>query len=104
MAKQTVIRVPRHAFRTDNAGDAMAPIVETSQASLAEIETSEFERYDAQMLTLPVAKWHCLTDPFAGQFPTWEAWVTATQVGSALFAAGTATEGPVACVSAAWAR
>lgn len=81
----------------DNAGDAMAPIVETAQASLAEIETSEFERYDAQMLTLPVAKWHCLTDPFAGQFPTWEAWVTATQVGSALFAAGTATEGPVAC-------
>jgi hypothetical protein len=38
-----------------------------------------------------------LADPTADKFPTWEAWVTAMQVGSALFAAGTATEGPVRC-------
>ncbi|MGY4905325.1 immunity 49 family protein [Streptomyces sp. 900116325] len=33
----------------------------------------------------------------AAEFPTWEAWVTAMQVGSALFISGTAAEGPVPC-------
>ncbi|MFE9968973.1 immunity 49 family protein [Streptomyces sp. NPDC005525] len=46
---------------------------------------------------LTVAKSYCLADPTAQKFPTWEAWVTAMQVGSALFAAGTAAEGPVPC-------
>ncbi|KUL23317.1 hypothetical protein ADL12_39935 [Streptomyces regalis] len=75
----------------------MAPIIDSTKEVLDEIETSADYRYDAQMLTLAVAKWRCLTDPVAGEFPTWEAWVTAMQVGSALFTAGTAAEGPVPC-------
>jgi hypothetical protein len=92
-----VTRIPRHEFRTDNAAEAMAPIIDSTKEVLDEIEASADYRYDAQMLTLAVAKWRCLTDPVAGEFPTWEAWVTAMQVGSALFAAGTAAEGPVPC-------
>ena len=44
-----------------------------------------------------MAKWHCLTDPEAAKLETWEAWVTAMQVGCALFDSATATEGPVPC-------
>ncbi|MET7718908.1 immunity 49 family protein [Streptomyces sp. NPDC005407] len=89
--------VSRHDFRTDNAEEAMAPIIKSTKAVLDELETSEFDRFDALGYTLTTAQWHCLTEPTAETFPTWEAWVTAMQVGSALFAAGTAAEGPVPC-------
>ncbi|MFE7276725.1 immunity 49 family protein [Streptomyces sp. NPDC057623] len=92
-----VPRILRHDFRTGNAAEAIAPIVKSTKEVLDEIETSADYRYDAQMLTLAVAKWRCLTDPMAGEFPTWEAWVTAMQVGSALFDSATAAEDPVPC-------
>ncbi|WP_405679185.1 hypothetical protein OG239_24060 [Streptomyces sp. NBC_00868] len=47
----------RHAFRTDNAAETMAPIVSMAQEALAEIEESEFDRHDALMLTVAAAKW-----------------------------------------------
>ncbi|MGW4234746.1 immunity 49 family protein [Streptomyces sp. NPDC004980] len=75
----------------------MAPVIEGTKEALEMIETSEDYRYDALILALTTAQWHCLTDPAADEFPTWAAWVTAAQVGSALFAAGTAPEGPVRC-------
>ncbi|MGA5420708.1 immunity 49 family protein [Streptomyces lavendulocolor] len=90
-------RIVRHGFRTDDAGEAMAPVIRSAEDVLEQIETSEFDRFDALDYTLSAAKWRCLTDPEAAEFPTWEAWVTAMQTGSALFAAGTATEGPVPC-------
>ncbi|WP_030669608.1 immunity 49 family protein [Streptomyces rimosus] len=90
-------RIPRHDFRTDNAAEAMAPIVKSAKEVLDELETSEFDRFDALGYTLTKAKWYCLTDPTASEFPTWEAWVTAMQVGSALFISGAAAEGPVPC-------
>ncbi|OAL17043.1 hypothetical protein A4V12_00795 [Streptomyces noursei] len=71
----------------------MAPVIRSAEDVLEQIETSEFDRFDALDYTLSAAKWRCLTDPEAAEFPTWEAWVTAMQTGSALFAAGTATEG-----------
>ncbi|WP_406839344.1 immunity 49 family protein [Streptomyces sp. AHU1] len=39
------------------------------------------------------AQLHCLYDPTANKSETWEAWVAAMQVGSALFASATAPEG-----------
>ncbi|MFF1839552.1 immunity 49 family protein [Streptomyces sp. NPDC058231] len=92
-----VTRIPRHDFPTDNASEAMAPIVKAGEEVLDELETSEFDRFDALGYTLTAAKWYCLTDPMATEFPTWEAWVTAMQVGSALFISGSAAEGPVPC-------
>ncbi|NBE53826.1 immunity 49 family protein [Streptomyces boluensis] len=91
------IRIARHDFRTDNADEAVAPIVKSTESALADIETSEYDRADALMLAVTTAKWRCLTDPTAETFRTWESWITAMQVGSALFAAGTAGEGPVEC-------
>lgn len=92
-----VSRIPRHAFGTDDVANAIAPIVKSAKEVLDELETSEFDRFDALDYTLTVAKWRCLSDPAAEQFVTWEAWVTAMQVGCALFDAGMATEGPVPC-------
>ncbi|MDF9814787.1 hypothetical protein M2266_004018 [Streptomyces sp. SPB162] len=92
-----VTRIPRHGFRTDNAAEAMAPIIKGTHQVLAELETSEDYRHDALSGTLITAKWYCATDPAVQKFQTWEAWVTAMQVGSALFASGTAAEGPVPC-------
>lgn len=87
-------RIPRHDFRTDNAAEAMAPVVAAVQQAVEGMETSEDDRYDALTLTLAAAKWRCLLDPKADELETWESWVLAMQVGSA-HAAGTAQEDPV---------
>jgi hypothetical protein len=92
-----VTRIDRHEFRTDNAAELIAPVVKSTADVLEHLETSEDDRYEALSTTLTLAKWRCLTDPTAGSFPTWEAWVTAMQVGNGLFASATATEGPVPC-------
>ncbi|MEU6988579.1 immunity 49 family protein [Streptomyces sp. NPDC046324] len=89
--------VPRHEFCTDNAAQLIAPIITGTKDVLDHIETSEDDRADALLSTLTTAKWHCLTDPTAGAYPTWEAWVTAMQVGCSLFVSGRALEGPVPC-------
>ncbi|WP_327263701.1 immunity 49 family protein [Streptomyces sp. NBC_01232] len=91
------IAIGRHAFPTDNLTEAIAPVVKSAQEALAGLATSEDDRHDALTLTLAAAKWHCLTDPIADRFTTWEAWILAMQAGTALFAAGRATEGTVTC-------
>ncbi|MGT2529109.1 immunity 49 family protein [Streptomyces nojiriensis] len=90
--------LPRHSFRTDNAAEMMAPVVESAEEALSGLATSEDDRYDALTLTpAAAAKWHCLADPEADRFTTWEAWILAMQTGSALFAAGQVVEGTVTC-------
>ncbi|MFB7596057.1 immunity 49 family protein [Streptomyces sp. NPDC056160] len=95
----TRTRIDRHEFHPDDdAAELITPIAKSANDVLVHLETSEDDRYDALPTTLTLAKWHCLTDPTASSFPTWEAWVTAMQVGSALFASGTAAQGgPVPC-------
>ncbi|MDH6109220.1 hypothetical protein P3T36_007630 [Kitasatospora sp. MAP12-15] len=90
-------RIPRHDFRTDNATVAMAPVIASAELAIEGLETSEDDRADALDLALAAAEWHCVEDPRAGMNETWHAWVLAMQVGPALFAAGTAQEGPMAC-------
>lgn len=92
-----VTSISRHDFRTDNAAEAMAPILKGAKRVLDRLETSETYRADALGDLLTTAEWHCLTDPKAGEFETWEAWVTALQVGCGLFDAAVATEGTVPC-------
>lgn len=92
-----VIHIPRHDFPVDNVTEAMAPIVQSNDEALAEIETSEFDRFDALDYSLTVAKWNCLTDPMGEEISTWESWITAMQVGSGLFISGAAADGPVPC-------
>ncbi|MEU1435874.1 immunity 49 family protein [Streptomyces sp. NPDC005786] len=90
-------RIPRHDFRTDDATEAMKPVVAAAQEAIEGIETSEDDRYDALAFALGAAKWQCLLDPEASELVTWESWVRAMQVGSALFVAGTTQESTVAC-------
>ncbi|MER7175185.1 immunity 49 family protein [Streptomyces mesophilus] len=92
-----VTSVSRHDFRTDNAAEAMAPIVRSAVRAVERMEGSEISRSRALTATLTAAKWHCVADPDAAKIDTWYAWVQAMQVGSALFTSATATEGPVAC-------
>ncbi|WP_435280362.1 immunity 49 family protein [Streptomyces koelreuteriae] len=92
-----VTSVPRHGFRTDNAAEAMAPLIDGTRRVLDRMERSEMSRHRALSSTLTMAKWYCLTDPEAAKLETWEAWVTAMQIGCALFDSATATEGPVPC-------
>ncbi|MFC7845766.1 immunity 49 family protein [Streptomyces sp. NPDC057382] len=61
------------------------------------LEESSTRLGDAQRVTLTLAQSRCLVDPRAAKFPTWDAWVTAMQVGSAVFATATATDGQVRC-------
>ncbi|WP_280671881.1 MULTISPECIES: immunity 49 family protein [unclassified Kitasatospora] len=91
------MRVPRHDFGTASADQAMAPVVESANEAVDGIETSEYDRADAVDMTLAAADWRCVKDPRVGALASWEAWVLAMQTGAALFAAGTAQEGPVEC-------
>nr|WP_237556545.1 immunity 49 family protein [Streptomyces sp. SID5464] len=50
-------------------------------------------RPQALSTALTLAQQRCAVDPQAVRFEIWEAWVTAMQTGSALFAAATAPEG-----------
>jgi hypothetical protein len=62
---------------------------------LDRLETSETFRSRALSVTMHEAVSCCAYDPEAEQLETWEAWITAMQVGSALFDAALASEDPV---------
>lgn len=52
-------RIPRHDFRTDNATEAMRPVLAAAQEVIAGIETSEGDRFDALRYAPMTAKWQC---------------------------------------------
>ncbi|MEU4083007.1 immunity 49 family protein [Streptomyces aureus] len=92
-----VTNVPRHDFPAAAVAEDMAGLLGSTGRVLDRLEGSEMSRSRALESALTVAKSFCANDPWAGRFETWEAWVTAMQVGSALFDAAMASEGPVAC-------
>ncbi|MFJ6918078.1 immunity 49 family protein [Streptomyces sp. NPDC101133] len=75
----------------------MKPIMEGAEQAIGAMEVSEFDRFDALDYALAVAKWNCLADPTAETISTWESWVRAMQVGTALFDAGMAVGDSVRC-------
>jgi hypothetical protein len=95
---QVVTSVPRHDYPTDNAAEGLSVLNETANWILGELdEPDDIGRGQALSTSLALAQTHCAVDPYASKFETWEAWVTAMQVGSALFDSATAAEGPVVC-------
>ncbi|GAA0918652.1 immunity 49 family protein [Streptomyces thermoalcalitolerans] len=92
-----VSTIPRHPFPTGNAKEGLAVLQENAQKLVDGLETGSANLGDALSTTLTLAEAHCLMDPRASLFPTWDAWVTAMQVGSAVFAAATTTEDHVQC-------
>ncbi|MFE9850606.1 immunity 49 family protein [Streptomyces sp. NPDC005576] len=89
--------IPRHPFPTENAEVALAVLKESAEGWIGGLESDSTGLGEALESALMVAKVRCLTDPRGSSFPTWDAWVDAMQVGSAMFAAATATEGQVQC-------
>ncbi|MEU0204597.1 MULTISPECIES: immunity 49 family protein [unclassified Streptomyces] len=88
-----VTTVPRHEYPTDDVPDTLDALSETTSWILAEFTDSPVLRPQALSSTLTLAQQRCAVDPQAVRFETWEAWVTAMQTGSALFAAAMAPEG-----------
>ncbi|WP_218006531.1 immunity 49 family protein [Nocardia abscessus] len=114
-----VTSIPRHDFPMDNEAEGLAVLEENASWVLAGLDKPKgVRRAQALSWTLTLAKARCATDPEAVKFETWEAWVTAMQTGSALFAAGEGSSvtvrireqerslpaiGPESCVAAgAW--
>ncbi|MER5432954.1 immunity 49 family protein [Streptomyces sp. NPDC002588] len=88
-----VTTVPRHEYATDDVPDTLDALGETANWILDEFADSPVLRPQALSTALTLAQQHCAIDPQAVKFETWEAWVTAMQTGSALFAAATAPDG-----------
>ncbi|MGW2647864.1 immunity 49 family protein [Streptomyces sp. NPDC001393] len=88
-----VTTVPRHEYPTDDVPDTLDALGETANWIIDEFADSPVLRPQALSTALTLAQQHCAIDPQAVKFATWEAWVTAMQIGSALFAAATAPEG-----------
>ncbi|SDG14115.1 Immunity protein 49 [Streptomyces griseoaurantiacus] len=89
--------IPRHPFPTGNAEAGLAVLQENAQQLIDGLEEGFTNPGDALSTTLTLAEAHCLMDPRAAIFPTWDAWVNAMQIGSALFAAATTAESHVRC-------
>ena len=92
-----VTSVSRHGFPSTETAEDMPGLLQSTSRVLDRLEGSEMSRSRALESTLTVAKSYCANDPEGSKFETWEAWVTAMQVGSALFDSATAAEGPVPC-------
>jgi hypothetical protein len=92
-----VSTIPRHPFPTGNAEEGLAVLQGNAQALIGGLEANSANLGDALSTTLTLAEAHCLMDPRGSIYPTWDAWVNAMQVGSAVFAAATTTEDQVQC-------
>ncbi|MFD8978679.1 immunity 49 family protein [Streptomyces sp. NPDC059564] len=88
--------VPRHELPA-GLGSRAEALDKSAAQRIAQLESSPGSFTLAFGTSLLAALTHCGEDPRAANLPTWEAWVTAAQVGSALFATSTATAGTVDC-------
>nr|WSX19394.1 immunity 49 family protein [Streptomyces tubercidicus] len=89
--------VPRQDYEKDEMA-AVVPVMEESLSdSLEKIETSHNSRSGAVMESLNVALVRCVGDPGAVMLETWESWLLAMQVHSAVFAAAAPDRETVTC-------
>ncbi|MGP3752580.1 immunity 49 family protein [Streptomyces sp. IBSNAI001] len=92
-----VTRISRTPLPTGRAEEGIAVLQENTQELIDELEEDSTDLGDAQTIALTLAQSHCLLDPRAAIYPTWDAWVTAMQVSSAVFAAATTNGAHVQC-------
>ncbi|MFF6999481.1 immunity 49 family protein [Streptomyces sp. NPDC008313] len=88
-----ITSIPRHDHSAIDTTLGVEGLVRAVDWALERLDRSDVARAKALGTTLTHAKTRCAVDPNANQFETWEAWVTAMQVGSARFAMATAPEG-----------
>ncbi|MFF4012281.1 immunity 49 family protein [Streptomyces sp. NPDC001717] len=89
--------VPRHEYEKDEWTEVVPSMEGSLSYSLEEIETSHNSRSGALIRSLNVALVRCVGDPTAGMLETWESWLLAMQVHSAVFAASTTDQETVTC-------
>ncbi|MCE3034627.1 Imm49 family immunity protein [Streptomyces sp. CMSTAAHL-2] len=89
--------IDRPPFPTGNAEKGIAVLQQNTQKLIDGLEADSIDLGDAGRITLTLAQSRCLLDPEAAIYPTWDAWVTAMQIGSAVFAAAATTEEHVRC-------
>lgn len=77
----------RHPFPTGHAEESIAVLQADAEELIEGLGKRSTRLGDALHTTLTLANGHCLLDPRAAAFPTWDAWVTAMQVSSAVYTA-----------------
>ncbi|WP_367041372.1 immunity 49 family protein [Streptomyces sp. Je 1-332] len=92
-----VTSVSRHGFPAGKVAEDLPGLLYSTNRVLDRLEESRMSRSRALGSTLTVAKSYCASDSGGAKFETWEAWVTAMQVGSAIFDSAAAAEEPVPC-------
>lgn len=93
-------RVSRHKFSACDATQILAMSDEAAIEDIEDLQESPESFGLAFSSVLSTAQLHCIHDATADKSQTWEAWVAAMQVGSAMFAAAGITQGSVECVIA----
>ncbi|MDQ0941967.1 immunity 49 family protein [Streptomyces sp. V1I1] len=91
------ITVPRHGAPGLNSARWAGALGESLAKSIVRLETSPTMIDSAFRTALLHVEARCTVDPRAAELETWEAVVSAMQLGSALFAVTGATEGTVEC-------
>lgn len=89
--------VPRQDYQKDTMAAVVSVMEESLSESLEKIETSHSSRSDAVMESLNVALVRSVGDPGAVMLETWESWLLAMQVHSAVFAAADPDREAVTC-------
>jgi hypothetical protein len=89
------VTVTRHEYLTEGAEERNEMLRAAAAEAVEGLEENPRDFEQAFFLTLTEAESRCLLDPRAEYSPTWRAWVSAMQVGSALFALATAREGRI---------
>lgn len=87
----------RHEFPAEDAERRLGELDEFVGSMVDSLEMSPSSFNLAFDTSLTAAYTRCAVDPKAEMFQTWDAFVSAMQVGSALYVAATATEGTVEC-------
>jgi hypothetical protein len=87
--------VPRHEYPADDAEQGNELLNKAAMRAIDHLQEAPHSFDQAFLLTMTEAESRCLLDPIAGNAPTWRAWVSAMQVGSAMFASAASSEGMV---------
>ncbi|MFI5745915.1 immunity 49 family protein [Streptomyces sp. NPDC051644] len=91
-----VASIPRHEYPTDGAAEDGELLHTAALQAIDDLEGDSKVIDQALLLALTEAECRSVLDPVAGNAPTWRAWVASMQIGSAMFAVATATDGGVA--------
>jgi hypothetical protein len=91
------MQIPRHEFPTRNVASVLESRGERFWRDVEALQDEPSWFSNALASAIQLFGLHCSVDPEADKLETWEACVTAMQVGSALFASAQATTDSIEC-------